>query len=211
MRRKKLDIRWIVGVALISTIIILLSSTPLGLIQLPVIKITTVHVPVILGAIFLGPIGGGILGFVFGICSMINNTMYPTLFSFAFSPFLSTTGVIGGIKALWISVGCRVFLGVICGWLWIIFRKFKVSQYISFTLVGFIGSMINTILVMGSIYLLLAKQYAEANEVGISSIYGLIMGVITGSGVIEAIFSMVMVTLIGKALLNNVVNKINRN
>ena len=29
--------------------------TPLGMIQLPVVKATTVHIPVILGAILLGP------------------------------------------------------------------------------------------------------------------------------------------------------------
>ena len=209
MKTNKRDIRWIVGVALMSTIIILLSGTPLGLIQLPVIKITTVHVPVIIGSIFLGPLGGGILGFVFGICSMINNTIYPTLFSFAFSPFLSTTGILGAIKALWISIGCRIIIGVVAGWLWIFLRKIKIKEYISFVIVGFIGSMVNTVMVMGSIYFLLAKQYAEAKQVGITSIYGLIMDTITGAGVIEAIFSMIAVTLISKALLINIVNKVN--
>lgn len=206
--RQRCNIRWIVGIGLMSTIIILLSCTPLGLIQLPVIKITTVHVPVIIGAIFLGPLGGSILGFVFGICSMINNTIFPTLLSFAFSPFLSTTGIIGGIKAIWISVGCRIFIGFIAGWLWIFLKKIKMNKNISFMVVGFIGSMVNTIMVMGSIYFLLAKQYAEAKQVGVSSVYGLIMGVVTGAGIAEAIFSMIMVTLIGKALLKNVVNKI---
>lgn len=209
MKTNKRDVRWIVGVALMSAIIILLASTPLGLIHLPVIKITTVHVPVIIGAIFLAPLGGGILGLVFGICSMVNNTIYPTLLSFAFSPFLSTTGIVGALKALWISIGCRIFIGVVAGWLWIFLRKLKVNQYISLVIVGFIGSMVNTIMVMGSIYFLLAKQYAEAKQVGITSIYGLIMGTVTGAGVIEAIFSMIAVTLISKTLITNIVNKIN--
>ena len=76
-----------VSVALMAAIVILLANTPLGMIQLPIIKATTVHIPVIVGAILLGPSAGVILGAVFGICSLISNTMAPTLLSFAFSPF----------------------------------------------------------------------------------------------------------------------------
>ena len=95
MKTTKHDTRWLVLVALMAAIIIILANTPLGMIQLPVIKATTVHIPVIIGAILLGPLAGGILGFVFGVCSLISNTMAPTLLSFAFSPFLSTTGLTG--------------------------------------------------------------------------------------------------------------------
>ena len=54
MKTKKHDTRWLVSVALMAAIIIVLANTPLGMIQLPVIKATTVHIPVILGAILLG-------------------------------------------------------------------------------------------------------------------------------------------------------------
>ena len=98
MKTKKHDTRWLVSVALMAAIIIVLANTPLGMIQLPVIKATTVHIPVILGAILLGPSAGAILGGVFGICSVVSNTMTPTLLSFAFSPFMSTTGIPGAFK-----------------------------------------------------------------------------------------------------------------
>lgn len=43
-----------VSVALMAAIVILLANTPLGMIQLPIIiKATTVHIPVIIGAIFI--------------------------------------------------------------------------------------------------------------------------------------------------------------
>ena len=89
MKKQKHDTRWMVSVALMAAIVIVLANTPLGMIQLPIIKATTVHIPVILGAILLGPSAGAILGAVFGICSLISNTMAPTLLSFAFSPFMS--------------------------------------------------------------------------------------------------------------------------
>lgn len=201
MKTKKHDTRWMVSVALMAAIIIVLANTPLGMIQLPVIKATTVHIPVIIGAILLGPFAGAVLGAVFGICSLISNTMAPTLLSFAFSPFMSTTGIPGALKAIWISVGCRILIGVAAGWLWILLNKLKVNQTIALPVVGFIGSMVNTITVMGSIYYMFAQQYAEAKEVGISAVWGLIMGTVTASGIPEAIAAAVLVLAIGKVLL----------
>ena len=93
MNKKKRDTRYLTSVALMAALVILLANTPLGMIQLPVVKATTVHIPVILGAVLLGPQAGAVLGGVFGICSLISNTTAPTLLSFAFSPFMSMTGI----------------------------------------------------------------------------------------------------------------------
>ena len=180
MKTKKHDTKWMVSVALMAAIVIVLANTPLGMIQLPIIKATTVHIPVILGAILLGPAAGAILGGVFGICSLISNTMAPTL----------------------ISVGCRILIGVAAGWLWILFEKIKMNAVIALPIVGFAGSMVNTICVMGSIYLLFAKQYAEAKDVAVSAVWGLVMGTVTASGIPEAIAAAVLVLAIGKVLLS---------
>ena len=201
MNTIKKDTRWMVSVALMAAIVVLLANTPLGMIQLPIIKATTVHIPVIIGAILLGPAAGAILGATFGICSLIINTMAPTLLSFAFSPFLSTTGLVGAVKAIWISVGCRTMIGVVAGWLWILFKKIKINSYVALAITGFMGSMVNTVLVMGSIYVLLAKQYAQAREVGKSAVFGLIMGTVTASGIPEAIAAAILVVALGKVLL----------
>lgn len=201
MKTKKHDTRWMVSVALMAAIVIVLANTPLGMIQLPIIKATTVHIPVILGAILLGPGAGAILGAVFGICSLVSNTMAPTLLSFAFSPFLSTTGIPGALKAIWISVGCRILIGVAAGWLWVLFTKIKLNQFIALPIVGFIGSMVNTITVMGSIYFLFAQQYAEAKEVALTAVFGLVMGTVTASGIPEAIAAAILVLALGKVLV----------
>ena len=198
--KEKKGTRWMVSVALMAAIIIVLANTPLGMIQLPIIKATTVHIPVIIGAILFGPLAGAILGGVFGICSLISNTMAPTLLSFAFSPFLASN-LAGVLKALWISVGCRILIGVAAGWLWILFRKIKLNTYVALAITGFAGSMVNTIMVMGSIYFLLAQQYAEAKEVAVTAVFGLIMGTVTASGIPEALAAAVLVAVIGKVLM----------
>lgn len=201
MKAKKHDTRWMVSVALMAAIVIVLANTPLGMIQLPIIKATTVHIPVILGAILLGPGAGAILGAIFGICSLVSNTMAPTLLSFAFSPFLSTTGIPGALKAIWISVGCRILIGVVAGWLWVLFTKIKLNQFIALPIVGFVGSMVNTVTVMGSIYFLFAQQYAEAKEIALTAVFGLVMGTVTASGIPEAIAAAILVLALGKVLV----------
>lgn len=201
MNKRKKDTRYLASVALMMAVVILLANTPLGMIQLPIIKATTVHIPVILGAILLGPWAGVILGATFGICSMISNTIAPTLTSFAFSPFLSMSGLVGALKAVWISVGCRILIGLGSGWFWILLKKLKAKDGIALALTGFIGSMINTGTVMGSIYVMFAKEYAQAREVALEAVFGLIMGTVTASGIPEAIAAAVLTGVIGKVLI----------
>lgn len=208
MKSNKKDTRWMVAVAMMAAIIILLANTPLGMIPLPVTKATTTHIPVILGAILLGPLAGGILGGVFGICSMLSNTFTPALTSFAFSPFLSTTGLSGAVKAVWLSVGCRVLIGVVAGWLWIALSKGKVNEWASLSIVGFVGSMVNTVFVMGSIFVLFTQQYAQAKEVAMEAVSGLILGTVLMNGVPEALLAMVLVAAIGKALRKVTMTKV---
>lgn len=123
---------------------------------------------------------------------------------------MSTTGIPGVMKAIWISVGCRILIGVAAGWLWILLSKLKVNQVIALPIVGFVGSMVNTITVMGSIYLLFAQQYAEAKDVAVTAVWGLVMGTVTASGIPEAIAAAVLVLALGKVLIQ-VFKKMNIN
>ena len=201
MKYNKKDTRWMAGVSMMAAIVIVLANTPLGMIQLPIIKATTTHIPVIIGAVVFGPLAGAVLGGIFGLCSLISNTLAPVAASMCFSPFLSTTGLMGAVKAVWVSVGCRILIGVVAGWLWPGLKKVRVSDYIALPVVGFVGSMTNTIAVMGSIFFLFRAEYAEAKNLAMELVYDFIIGTVTGAGVMEAIVALVLVTVIGKALL----------
>ena len=203
MQTQKKDTRWLAIMALLIAIQLFLNITGIGLIPLPLIKATTLHIPVIIGAILLGPMAGGILGGVFGLCSIWNNTMTPALLSFAFSPFIAAanTGAVGAVKSLWIVLGCRILIGVVSGWLWIFLKKRGFHDLLALPIVGAAGALTNTVTVMGSIALLLAPEYAAANNLGMEAVMGTILGVIATSGVAEAIGAVILVTAIGKALL----------
>lgn len=202
MKKTKLDTRYMATLAMLSGLLLVMGMTGIGFIPLPVIKATTMHIPVILGAVLLGPAAGAFLGGVFGLCSVWANTVTPGLLSFAFSPFMTNEGILGAAKSLWIAIGCRILLGLIAGWLWKLLRKLHCRDVVALPVVAAVSSIMHTVLVMGSIYLLLGQQYAQAKNVAFSAVFGLIMGTVTASGIPEAIAAAVLVTVIGKALLH---------
>ena len=87
--------RNLVLAAVFVAIIIIMSFTPIGYIPLGFMNATIIHVPVIIGAIILGPKYGGFLGLVFGLTSLWKNTYMPNATSFVFSPFIKL-GEYGG-------------------------------------------------------------------------------------------------------------------
>ncbi|MCI9463357.1 MAG: ECF transporter S component [Lachnospiraceae bacterium] len=112
--------------ALFTAIIIIMAFTPLGYIPLVVINATIIHIPVILGALFLGPKKGAFLGFTFGFTSFINNTFKAvTPSAFVFSPVLAANvvGVSGIFKSLYICFIPRILVGVIPYFVYILVRK----------------------------------------------------------------------------------------
>lgn len=93
------QVRGLVQAALFAALIILMAMVPfLGYIPLGFTRATIIHIPVILGALVLGPKKGAFLGLIFGLTSLINNTMNPTVTSFVFSPFYSLGEIQGDLQ-----------------------------------------------------------------------------------------------------------------
>jgi len=170
-------------------------------IKIGTFNLSLVLIPIVLAAVLYGPKYGAVLGGVFGLCSVWANTTTPGLLSFAFSPFMTTEGLPGVFKALWIALGCRILFGIVAGWLWKLLKKTKARDWLALPLTAAVATILHTVLVMGSIYLLLAQQYAAAKNVALSAVFGLVMGTVTASGIPEAIAAALLVTMIGKALL----------
>ena len=199
--KQQRDTKRMVLLGMLIAVLLVMGMTGIGFIPLPVIKATTMHIPVILGAVLLGPGAGAVLGGAFGLCSIWANTTAPGLLSFAFSPCMSTTGFPGMVKSVWIALGCRILFGWLAGWIWKLLKKLKMGDLAALPVTGAVATVLHTLLVMGSIYVLLAQQYADAKQVGVSAVFGLVMGTVTASGIPEAIVAAVLVTAVGKALL----------
>lgn len=157
MKRDKnlLQTRRLALIGIFTAIIIIMSMTPwLGFLQIGPIQGTTLHIPVIILSIVEGPVVGGILGFMFGAVSMIKAFSNPTPFSFMFMNPI-------------IAIIPRVLIGVITGWAYQTLKGKKGVKKVSIAISSAIGSIINTVFVLGLVYIIYGQKYMETvNQVG---------------------------------------------
>ncbi len=196
---KKTNTRELVLVALFSAVVLIMAFTPMiGYIPLGFTRATIIHVPVIIASIVMGPKKGAFLGFLFGLTSLINNTINPTVTSFVFTPFFS----LGNAEPSWLSlIICfvpRILVGVVPYYVRKLTKKF--SNTLSYILAGLTGSLTNTVLVMNLIYLLFKESYAAAQGKAVEVLYSAIGSVILINGVPEAIIAAVLTLAVCKAL-----------
>ncbi len=195
--------RNLVLTAMFTAIIIAMAFVPyLGYIPLGFMNATIIHIPVIIGAIILGPKLGAFLGGVFGLTSMINNTIHPNLTSFVFSPFYNIGDVHGNFWSIVICMIPRILIGVVSYYVYRgMVKIFKgKNTVISLAAAGVAGALTNTLLVMNGIYVLFGSNYAAAKGIAIDALYTVILGVIGTQGIPEAIVAGVLVSAITRAL-----------
>lgn len=202
-RQKSRDM---VQVALFAALIIVMASIPfLGYIPLGFTRATIIHIPVILGSILLGPRKGAVLGGIFGLTSLINNTFSPTATSFVFSPFYSLGDVHGNLASLVICLVPRILTGVIPFFVYRFLSKLlgnsNTKSRICLGIAGFSGAITNTLLVMNMIFLFFGDSYGAVKGVAGSAIYPFILSIIGINGIPEAIVATLLVAMIGQPLL----------
>lgn len=190
--------------AMFLAILILLAVTPLGFIPIGPINATTMHIPVIIASIVLGPRLGGFLGGTFGLISMIRSTVIQTPLSFVFSPFIPVIGTDhGSLKALLIAFIPRILIGVVPYFVYKGILRLSKNKFqgVSLFLAGLAGSFVNTILVMNMIYFLFQQDYAQVVGKSIHALYTAILAVIFTSGVPEGIIAGIATVAVGSVLL----------
>ena len=188
-----------VAIMLIMTVVPILGYIPLGF-----MNATIIHIPVIIGAILMGPKKGAFLGFVFGLTSMWKNTiLMPNATSFVFSPFISVGDFKGDWRSAIICIVPRVLIGVVAYYVYkAVAGKNEKRQVTALTCAGVAGSITNTLLVMNLIYFMFGDSYAAAAHVDVAQgVYTFIIGVICMNGIPEAILAGILTTAITKILL----------
>ena len=182
------NVRKMVVISMLSGICIFLGLTGLGFIPLPLFKLTILHLPVIIGAIIEGPVVGGSIGLIFGLFSIYQNITAPTPMSpFFYNPL--------------ISILPRVLIGVLSYYIYKIIRSKIKNIKVSISIAAVCGSLVITIGVLGGIYLIYFKDYAniliERGTIASSSLNAVttaLLTVIGTNGLAEAILSAVIVT-----------------
>ena len=161
---KKLTVQWMTGTAMMAALTLVLANTPLGLIRLPFLTATTLHIPVIISTLVLGMEAGLVTGLVFGVNSWISNLSGASFFA----PFF--------INPL-VSVLPRMVFPVLVYGIYSLLRR-ALAQFDQRGLTAYIaasalGTALHTAMVMGMIYLLYRDRIADL--------------LLSGAGVPEAI------------------------
>jgi uncharacterized membrane protein len=173
----RIGTRQITVIGMLSAISIILGVTGLGFIPIPPVKATIMHVPVIIGAMLEGPVVGVMVGLIFGIFSMIQSITTPTPVSFIFMNPL-------------VAVLPRILIGLTTYYTYKI-MKTNVKT-INMVVAAAIGSLTNTIGVLGMIFLLYLEPYAKVLHLSVSAAKKGIVAVGLTNGIPETILSVII-------------------
>ncbi|MBQ7052061.1 MAG: ECF transporter S component [Clostridia bacterium] len=155
--RRQYSIRWMTGTAMMIALIIVLASTPLGLIRLPFLTATTLHIPVIIATLVLGLEAGVLTGLVFGVTSLITNLTGASFFApFFINPLVSVfPRMLFPVCVFWIAQALKQLT-----------KGFDQRRLIAYIGASALGTALHTAMVMGMIYLLNRAEIAQMIQNG---------------------------------------------
>ncbi len=186
---KQMSTRKLVLASVMVAITIILTYTPLGLLPIPPINPTILHIPTIIIAILEGPIMGLIVGLGFGLTTLFKAFTMPTM---PLDP-LFMNPLISVLPRVLIGVGAYYVYALMKNLL----RGLKAGETIAVVAGAIVGSFINTIGVLGMIYFLYADVIVEKFD---SSAQKFVIYVATTSGVGEAVVAAIATVAVVLAL-----------
>jgi len=180
-----------VQTAILSAILIVLAFTPLGYLRYGAIEITFMTIPVIVGAIIVGPGCGAVLGAVFGITSFIQ--------CFGISPFGAVLLGIDPVLTFLLCMVPRVLMGWLVGLIFLALSRFQGTKKFWAYAVGSVsGALLNTVLFVGLLLLFFgSSDYIRSFGDSTLAILGVLVGL---NAAIEATVGAVVGTAVTKAL-----------
>ena len=168
--------RRLVLIGALGGISIFLGVSGLGLIRLPIFSLTIMHIPVIIGALLEGPVVGISVGLIFGLFSMYQNITAPGLTSFIFwNPIVALIP--------------RMLIGIVAYYSFKLFKSKIKNTGVCAGIAAVLGTLTNTIGVLGLTYILNLDQYAQAREISREAVAGTLLTVGLTNGIPEAIVS----------------------
>lgn len=179
---------------LLTAVLLVMSFTPLGYLNIGPLAITFNMIPVAIAAIALGPTGGAITGGIFG-----------------FTSFLQCLGI-GGVSQMGVILFeinpllafiqrflPRLLTGLLTGYIFLGVKKWKGRTLAGFV-AGFCAAFLNTLLFMLSLVLLFGNTAYLQNQIGGRNIILFICAFVGINAVFEIIVSTAVTGLLGKAL-----------
>ncbi len=199
-QKNAFDVRALAQYGLFAAIILLLGLTPIGYITLPIASITTVHIPVIIGGQHFGPKGGILLGFFFGLTSLIRMFITPTAVGAVVLGTATGFGLLNVALIILVTFLPRVLTGLFAALSFKLIARRDKSRVAAYGISAFIGSMTNTVFFLGGLYVLAFEQTAQAFGVAGEGLMAAILGIVSLNGILEAAAAVVICIAVGKAM-----------
>ena len=187
---------YLVQLAILAAILIFLELTGIGFIKTLGLEFTIMTVPVIIGAIILGPGAGAVLGGIFGLTSFWQAVSGK-------SPFGVLLLNLDPLGAIMTTIPTRILMGLLCG---LIFRALKnrmENVNLPYLIASLSGALLNTVFFM-SVLILFYYQSQLLQDIsqtlGTKSALTFIFSFVGVQGAIEALISAILGTGISRAL-----------
>lgn len=187
------DTKKLVRIALLTAILIVMEITGIGLIKTPSgLEMTIMHVPVIIGAILMGPAEGAILGGVFGAISFWE--------CFGKSPFGAVLLGINPVFTFIVCIPTRMLMGYLCGLIFKALNKEEGKGVVSFGVASLSGALLNTLFFMTTLIVFFGRTEFIMGLRGTLNIFAFVVAFVGVQGVIEALLAAFLGAALSKAL-----------
>ena len=186
---------YMVQLALLIAIILIMAFTPIGYIKTLGLEITLIVVPVAVGAVVLGPLGGAILGAVFGLTSFIQ--------CFGLSVFGMALLDINPVFTFIVCFVPRVAMGWLTGVIYKGLCKAPSMNHFKVVIANLCAPLLNTVFFMTTLILLFYQSdYIQGfvTSSGASNVFAFVIAFVGFNGLVEAGLNFVVGSAITKAL-----------
>lgn len=187
---------YLVQFSMLVAVLLMLEFTGLGYIKTLGLEFTIMTVPVIVGAIVLGPLAGTILGAVFGLSSLLQAITGK-------SPFGAILYGINPLGTVITTVPTRILMGLFCGLLFVGLTRWLKNKTLQYSLASLAGALLNTLFFMTSFLLFFYRSQPVqefAVSMGSKSAIGFAFAFVGLQGFLEAVICAVLGTAISRAL-----------
>ncbi len=190
----RFDTRRLVILAMLTAILLVMSYTPLGYLNIGPLAISLNMIPVAIGAVSLGPKAGAFLGGVFGVtsclqCLGIGGTSAMGVILFEISP----------VRTIIQRLFTRILAGLLSGCLFAAMRKLT-HHAISYFVTGFCAALLNTLLFMLALVLLFGNTEYLQSLIGGRNILAFICTFVGVNALVEMLTATAAVGIICKSL-----------
>ncbi len=187
----------LVLLGLLTAIMLVMSFTPLGYLNIGPLAITLNVVPLAIAGVTLGPVGGAIVGAVFGLtsflqCIGIGGTSAMGVICFEINPFF----------AFLQRFLPRFLDGLLVGLLFQLMSKYMKSGF-ACAAAGFLAAFLNTVLFMTALILLYGNTEYLQEKIAGQNLIVFVCSFVGINAVFEMIASTLLVGAIGEALFRS--------